>query len=87
MGSLSIRGVDENLSKLLKKRAEQAQTSVNQVVLEAIKRHLEIAKEKQFTREWHDLDQLFGKWSKVEYSRIQGKIDAERQIDSELWNE
>lgn len=87
MGSLSIRGVDENIAKLLKKTAEQTQTSVNQVVIEAIKKHLGVDKEKQFTREWQDLDQLFGKWSKAEHGRIQGKIDTERQIDQELWNE
>ena len=87
MGSLSIRGVDENTAKLLKKNAEQNQTSVNQVVLEAIKKHLGVDKEKRFTREWQDLDQLFGKWSKAEHDRIQEKIDTERQIDHELWDE
>ncbi len=56
-------------------------------MIEAIKKHIGVDKEKQFTREWQDLDQLFNKWSKAEHNRIQGKIDPERQIDHELWDE
>jgi len=87
MGSLSIRGVDKQLSAILKQRAQAAQKSVNQFVLETLKKHVGLEKEKRFTREYDDLDKLFGKWSAVEYDRIQGKIKSERRIDDELWNE
>jgi len=43
-------------------------------------------KEKQFTVVHHDMDHIFGRWSKEEFDRIQGKIDAERKIDKELWS-
>ncbi len=33
----------------------------------------------------HDLDQLFGSWSNASFDSIREKIDAERQIDDELW--
>jgi hypothetical protein len=85
MGSLSIRGVDEELAFLLKEAASLEQKSVNQFVLETIKKQVGIKKEKRFTQDWHDLDSLFGKWSKEEFADIQGKIDNERQIDEELW--
>ena len=87
MGSLSIRGVDKQLSAILKQRAQAAQKSVNQFVLEILKKHVGLEKEKRFTREYDDLDKLFGKWSAAEYDRIQGKIKSERRIDNELWNE
>ncbi|MCA1785702.1 MAG: hypothetical protein LC657_06955 [Desulfobacteraceae bacterium] len=41
--------------------------------------------EKKFTREYDDLDSLFGRWSQQEFQTIQGRIDEERAIDSELW--
>ena len=85
MGSLSIRGVDEELAVLLKKAASLEHKSVNQLVLETIKNRVGLTKEKRFTQEWHDLDSLFGKWSQEEFLRIQGKITRERQIDEEIW--
>ena len=85
MGSISIRGLDDELSSLLKKAAATEKMSVNQFVLETIKKHLGLAKEKRFSHEWHDLDGLFGQWTDEEFSQIQGKIDDERQVDDELW--
>jgi len=85
MGSISIRGLDDELSSLLKKAAATEKMSVNQFVLETLKKHLGITKEKRFSQEWHDLDDLFGQWSEEEFTQIQGKIDGERKIDEELW--
>jgi len=85
MSSFSIRGIDEELALLLKKTAASEHKSVNQFLLETIKKQLGLKKEKRFTQDWHDLDSLFGKWSKEEFDGIQGKITAERQIDEELW--
>ena len=85
MGSFSIRGIDEELALLLKKAAASEHKSVNQFLLETIKKQLGLKKEKRFTQVWHDLDSLFGKWSMEEFDGIQGKINAERQIDEELW--
>ena len=85
MGSISIRGVDEKLSALLKEKASLEHKSVNQFVLETLKKELGLKKEKRFTQEWHDLDSLFGKWSQKEFLQIQEKIDNERQIDEEIW--
>jgi plasmid stability protein len=85
MGSISIRGVDEQLAALLKQQATTAQKSVNQLILEILRKHVGIDKEKKFTQEYHDLDQIFGTWTEDEFQKIQGKIDTERQVDSELW--
>jgi hypothetical protein len=85
MSSFSIRGIDEELALLLKKTAASEHKSVNQFLLETIKKQLGLKKEKRYTQDWHDLDSLFGKWSKEDFDGIQGKITAERQIDEELW--
>ena len=85
MGSISIRGIDEKLAALLKKKASLENKSVNQFVLETLKKELGLKKEKRFTQEWSDLDSLFGKWSQEEFLQIQEKITSERQIDEEIW--
>lgn len=85
MGSISIRGVDEQLAALLKQQAITAQKSVNQLILEMLRKHVGLDKEKKFTQKYQDLDQLFGTWTEDEFLKIQGKIDAERRVDSELW--
>lgn len=85
MSSLSIRGVDPQLATILKKQAKASQKSLNQFVLETLRRHTGLDKEKKFTKEYDDLDNLFGNWSTEESNTIQAKIDAERQIDKDLW--
>ncbi len=85
MGAISIRGVNEELTKRLKKEAKMAQKSLNQLVLEIISQHAGLNKKKQFTKEYHDMDALFGQWSEGEFNTIQGKVNTERRIDEELW--
>jgi len=85
MSTLSIRGLDDTLSKQLKKTASAEQKSVNQFVIEILKQHLGMAKQKKFTQSFNDLDHLFGSWSEESFNTITKKIDSERQIDNELW--
>ncbi len=85
MKSINIRGLETPVIESLKKTAKKEGKSVNQLVLDIIKGYLGLAKERKFTRRYHDLDHLFGKWTQDEYKRIQGKIDTERTIDRELW--
>ena len=85
MGSLSIRGVDNHLSTLLKEKAKSSNKSVNLLVLEILKKHVGLEKPKRYTAQYDDLDHLFGLWTEDEFARIQEKIDSERQVDMELW--
>lgn len=85
MNSLSIRDVDPQLAAILEEKARKSQKSIDQLVVEILRQHVGLMKEKRFTREYDDLDHLFGRWSDEEYTAIQGKIDHERQIDKDLW--
>ena len=85
MKSISIRGVDDQLASLLKAEAKAARKSVNQFVLELLKRQVGLEKKKRYTHVYYDLDSLFGRWSKGEFDEIQRKIDAERRIEQEIW--
>ena len=74
MGAISIRGVDDELTRRLKEEAETAHKSLNQLVIDIMKQ-LNIMI-------WM---KLFGQWSEDEFTAIQGKMDSERQVDEELW--
>jgi hypothetical protein len=85
MKTITVRGLESSLVEKLKQVAKKEGKSVNQIVLDTIKQKMGMKKEKQFTVVHHDMDHIFGRWSKEEFDRIQGKIDAERKIDKELW--
>ena len=85
MKSISIQDIDEQLSALLKQQAATARKSVNQFILDMLRKQLGLKKERKFTAEYNDLDSLFGTWTEEEFSSIQGKISSERQVDTELW--
>jgi hypothetical protein len=81
MKSIALNGIDEQLSALLKQRAAQAQKSIDQFIVDTLKKHLGLEQEK----EYDDLDTLFGSWTEEEFNSIQKKISLERKIDQELW--
>jgi hypothetical protein len=85
MKTITVRGIDPNVAEKLKKTAAKENKSLNQLLLDLIEIHVGAKKEKKFTREYDDLDSLFGSWSQQEFQSIQEKIDQERTIDMDLW--
>jgi hypothetical protein len=85
--TITIRGIDDSAAERLKRMAKEAGKSVNQLLVDLIRREAGLDKQKRFTTEYTDLDHLFGKWSEAEFREIQGRIDSERRIDEELWGE
>ncbi|MFH0726373.1 MAG: toxin-antitoxin system HicB family antitoxin [Pseudomonadota bacterium] len=85
MKAVTIRGVEPEVAEKLKLTAAAQGKSINQLTLEIIKESLGLKKENKYSREYDDLDGLFGRWSNDEFKEIYTKIDKERQIDQELW--
>ena len=85
MKNITVRGLDPELEEKLKQAARKDGKSVNQVVLDALKKQFGLEKERRFTTVHRDMDHLFGRWSEEEFEQIQGKIDSERKVDEELW--
>ena len=85
MKAITIRGIDSEMSVKLKQVAKSEKKSVNQLVLDLIKRNIGMQKKKRYTITHNDLDDLFGQWSDAEFEKIQGSIDNQRKIDLELW--
>ena len=86
MNHLSVRGVPVDLAAVLKQQAQDSGKSLNQYIIDVLKKQTGIDKQKHYTNTYHDLDHLFGSWSEYEYQAIQGKIESESQIDHELWS-
>ena len=85
MKSMTIRGIDEAMAAKLRHVAQQRGQSINQVVLDTIKKELGLEKVPKYTRIYDDLDHLFGTWTQDEFERIQARIATQRVIDKELW--
>ena len=83
--SMTLHGLDSQLVAKLREEAEREGKSVNQTVLDALRKQFGLDKPRRFTEVHRDLDHLFGRWDEDEFARIQQKIDSERRIDSELW--
>jgi len=85
MKAITIRGLEPSVSSKLKQVAKKEKKSVNQLVLDMIKQNIGMQKEKKYTKQYDDLDHLFGIWTDAEFDKIQGRIDSHRKIDRELW--
>ena len=85
MKAVTIRGVGAKVAEKLKATAAAQGKSINQLTLELIKEGLGLKKKRQYTLQYDDLDDLFGRWSQADFDEIDGKINRERKIDPELW--
>ena len=84
MSTLTIRGVDEQAFEQLKKLAKSNHSSVNKMVVEALRR-IAFPGVSGKIREWHDLDGFFGSWSEEAAGEVMERCRECRTIDAELW--
>jgi len=75
MKFMTVRGIDSALAQKLKRTAKEQGKSVNQLVVETIRKAFGMHKEKPALRTYNDLDHLFGRWSRKHMETIQGNID------------
>ena len=80
MKAMSVRYIDENTFKKVKKAASETGLSVNKFVLKL----LENAVNKDSER-FHDLDEFFGSWENEEFKLVSKDTKSQRKIDKELW--
>jgi hypothetical protein len=84
MKTITIRGIDPGLDRVIKSRAKQNNLSVNQWILQALKKVTGMGKESVF-KKYHDLDALAGGWSKEEAETFQKNTQTFEKIDEEVW--
>jgi hypothetical protein len=84
MKTVTIRGIDAELDRVLKSKAKQNNLSVNQWILNALRKVTGTAKDAVFKKH-HDLDALAGGWSKEEVKSFQKNMEIFERIDQEVW--
>ncbi len=84
MKTLTIRGIDDRVSKELKKRAKKQDTSVNQTVIQILKKTLGLEKNTIF-KEYDDLNKLAGTWKNKELKNFNNDIKDFDKIDRDIW--
>ena len=84
MKTLTIRGIEPGLDRGIKSRAKQNNLSVNQWILQALKKITGMGKEPIFKKH-HDLDALAGGWSREEVKSFQKNTQIFEKIDEDVW--
>jgi plasmid stability protein len=84
MAVMTIRGLDEKMVEMLKKRAKQEGMSVNATLLKILKEALGLQKKPRKVI-YTDLDQLAGTWSNKDFEEFMKKTKDFEKIDKTLW--
>ena len=84
MTTMTLRGIDEQLSQTLKELAHNQGISLNALTLRLIREATGVDKRKR-TLVHHDLDILAGTWSKEDEEEFQVATRSFETIDDEMW--
>ena len=82
MKALTIRNVDKALAQALERERRQRDTSLNETVLNLLRRALGVSAEPRS----NGLCKLAGTWSQAEFERFEDDTVVFEQIDEELWS-
>ncbi len=86
MKTMTIRGIEPGLDRAIKSRAKQNNLSINQWILQTLKKVTGMGKEPVFKKH-SDLDALAGGWSEEEAQDFQKNTQIFERIDEDIWNE
>jgi len=86
MKQMTIRGIPEEVKKVVKKEAERKGLSLNRAFISVIERTAAgKSPEKKKRVLHHDLDCLSGLWSREESAAFEKSPRGQRKMDEELW--
>ncbi|MEW6428533.1 MAG: hypothetical protein AB1568_10910 [Thermodesulfobacteriota bacterium] len=83
MANISLRGIDENVKKMLKKQAAQNGVSINALILDYI--HKGIGIDPTRRPRHHDLDRLAGTWTEKDQEEFADAVTMFETIDDDIW--
>jgi hypothetical protein len=86
MKQMTIRGIPEEVEKVVKKEAERKGLSLNRAFISVLERAATgKSPEKKKRVLHHDLDHLSGLWSREESAAFEKSLRGQRKVDEELW--
>lgn len=86
MKQITLRDIPDNIAKAIEKKSKKEKLSLNRTIISLLERGTGVAAGHKAVRPlYHDLDHLFGSWSKKEAEEIENNLKSQRRIDYELW--
>lgn len=86
MKQITIRGIPDEVGKVIKKEAVRRKTSLNKALVSLLEKAAGTATpEMKGPVLYHDLDHFAGLWAREEAAAFDRALDAQRTIDEGLW--
>ena len=86
MKQITIRGIPNEVEKIIREEAEKKGASLNKAFLTLLEKVSGVkGKEKKKKTLHHDLDHLSGIWTKKEWAAFRKNLGFQRKIDGEIW--
>ena len=85
MKTITIRGIEEQMSQRIRELAGAESLSLNQYIFKILRESLGLSKERNHTRRYTDLNYLIGSWSEEEFLEFEESQKPFASIDEELW--
>lgn len=84
MKSITIHGIDDELTQLISDKAQQHGTSLNQTIKKLLRQSLGVAPDTAKKRQAVFTD-IFGVWTKADEKSFTNKTKSVERIDREDW--
>jgi hypothetical protein len=83
---MTIRGIPDEVEKVIEREAKRKRKSKNKIVVSLLERATGVKPAQSNRVElYHDLDHLSGSWSAKEAERFEKHLAEQRKIDEDLW--
>ena len=84
MATITLRKLPPEIEREIRKQAKEKGISVNKAVIGLLEKQVD-SKQKGRKNKHHDLDHLFGSWTKRQSEGFDKALAEQREIDPELW--
>ena len=84
MTTITLRKLPPEVEREIRKRAKEKGISANKAVIGLLEKQVGL-KKKGKNNKHHDLDHLFGAWTKRQSDEFDKALAEQREIDPELW--
>jgi hypothetical protein len=83
--NITIEDLDDATAKWISKESERRGISVESLVLELIRKGIDIDQETSQLQAYHDLDSLAGTWSEEQETEFLNAVADFEQVDEKMW--
>ena len=84
MTTITLRNLPPEVEREVRKQAKEKGISANKAVIGLLEEHLG-RRTKGKNKKHHDLDHLFGSWTKKQSEEFDKALAEQREIDHEMW--